>query len=151
MSKTIISNDKKSFTLTADEAKLSSYLQSKSDTIDLDFGSAVIEKAVEYLKDFEEKFKSEQVPETLNSNNLKEDIGPNSSKFIEDITDWEIVFNLINCALILNVESLHDLACARVANFMKNYSPEEVQKVFTIECQLTADEAKALGLSEDGQ
>ena len=44
---------------------------------------------------------------------------------------------------------LHDLACARIAAFMKGKSPEEVNKEFTIECQLTQDEAKELGLDEN--
>ena len=55
--------------------------------------------------------------------------------------------------MLLELEHyLHDLACARIAAFMKGKSPEEVNKVnkeFTIECQLTQDEAKELGRDEN--
>lgn len=59
-------------------------------------------------------------------------------------------FHLINAGVLLELEHyLHDLACARIAAFMKGKSPEEVNKEFTIECQLTQDEAKELGLDEN--
>jgi hypothetical protein len=44
------------------------------------------------------------------------------------------------------LDHLHDLACSKIAAFMKGKTPEEVNKEFTIECQLTQEEAKELGL-----
>ena len=59
---------------------------------------------------------------------------------------FEQTFHLINAGLLLELDHLHDLACAKVAAFMKGKSPEDVNKEFTIECQLTQEEAKQLGL-----
>jgi hypothetical protein len=153
MAKTLQSTDGKPFELTEDQVKLSEYLVKQSDPVKLDFNSAVVEKVAEYLKLFEtlKTEKEGKVPSVLESNDLKDDVGEENAKFIQNINDWELIFNIINCALILKLEHLHDLACAKVANFMKINSPEAVQKEFTIECQLTADEAKELGLEPDDQ
>jgi hypothetical protein len=150
MSKTLISSDGKSFKLTKDQASESKYLRDQKETeIKLEFNSAVLEKVQEYLQQFD-KLNKYEIPQVLDKS-LTEEVGPDNAKFIENIHDWEVVFNLINCALILELPHLHDLACARIANFMKNKSPEDVQKEFTIECQLTADEAKELGLENEAQ
>ena len=37
---------------------------------------------------------------------------------------------------------MHDLACEKIATFMKGKSPEDVNKEFIIEFQLTQKEAK---------
>ena len=59
---------------------------------------------------------------------------------------FEQTFHLINAGLLLELDHLHDLACAKSAAFMKGKSPEDVNKEFTIECQLTQEEAKQFGL-----
>jgi hypothetical protein len=150
MSRTLISTDGKSFKLTKNQAAESRFLSEyESSEVKLEFTSAVLEKVQEYLQDYD-KLIQVDIPQVLEKS-LTEEVGPDNAKFIENIHDWEIVFNLINCALILELPHLHDLACARVANFMKNKSPEDVQKEFTVECQLTADEAKDLGLDTEAQ
>ena len=84
-------------------------------------------------------------PEVLTSNDLSKQIEQWDCDFIMKVS-YEIAFHLINAGVLLELEHLHDLACARIAAFMKGKSPEEVNKEFTIECQLTQDEAKELGL-----
>jgi hypothetical protein len=46
------------------------------------------------------------------------------------------------------LEHLHDLACIKIAAFMKDKAPDEINKEFTFECQLTPEEAKELGLDD---
>ena len=53
---------------------------------------------------------------------------------------------MINAGLLLELNHLYDLACFKIAAFMKGKTPEEITQEFTIECQLTQDEAKPLGL-----
>ena len=59
---------------------------------------------------------------------------------------YEQAFNLINLANILDLPHLHDLACFKIAAFIRGKTPEEVAKEFVIECQLTQEEARQLGL-----
>jgi hypothetical protein len=58
---------------------------------------------------------------------------------------------LINAALLFELVHLHDLACAKIASFMRGKTIEDINKEFTIECQLTAEDAKAIGLEVDEQ
>ena len=51
-----------------------------------------------------------------------------------------------NLSNTLDLEHLHDLVCFKIAAFIKGKTPEEVNKEFIIECQLTQEEAKQLGL-----
>jgi hypothetical protein len=149
MAKTLKSNDGKTYELTEEQVNLSNYLKGKKESeVAIDFNTSILGFVFDYLNNYE-ILSATPVPEPLAGMNLEEDIGKDNAEFINKIEDWEIVFNLINCALILELNHLHDLACARVANFLKNKSPEEVQKEFTIECQLTAEEAKELGLEAD--
>ncbi len=117
--------------------------------ISVELSSKIFEKVLEHLNNLKhEKF--DTIPEPLpEGKDLKEII---KSKiyldFISDL-DFELTFELINAGALLELDSLHDLACAKIAHFMKGKSPEEVNQHFTIECQLTNEEAKELGLDVD--
>ena len=68
-------------------------------------------------------------------------------KFISP-PSFETTFYLINAGLLFELEHLHDLACIKIAAFMKDKAPDEINKEFTFECQLTPEEAKELGLDD---
>ena len=101
----------------------------------------------EYLEQYKDKDPNKS-PEVLTSNDLAKQIDEWDFNFINKTT-YEVTFHLINAGVLLELEHLHDLACAKIASFMKGKSPEEVNKEFTIECQLTQDEAKELGLDSN--
>ena len=101
-------------------------------------------KIAEYLNYYADK-DFPTLPEVLNSNDLKSEINEWDFSFIDKIS-YENCFHLINAGLLLEVNHLYDLACTKIAAFMKGKTPEEVNEEFTIECQLTQDEAKQLGL-----
>ena len=86
-----------------------------------------------------------KIPDVLPSNDLKKVVSDWDYRFVGPLT-YEQTFHLINAGLLLELDHLHDLACAKIAAFMKGKSPEDVNKEFTIECQLTQEEAKQLGL-----
>jgi hypothetical protein len=89
------------------------------------------------------------IPEVLKSNNLQAELEDDVFfKFINKV-DFEGTFQLINAGLQFELLHLHDLACAKIAAFMKDKSPEDINQEFTIECQLTTEEAKNLGLEVD--
>lgn len=115
--------------------------------IKVDIKSNILSKVIEYLKHFTDSKETEpEIPEPLPDGDFSKAIGNDfAAKFIEE-QDFETVFEIINAGALLELDRLHDLACARIAHFMKGKSPEEVNKHFTIECQLTNEEAKELGL-----
>ncbi|KAG9157594.1 hypothetical protein Leryth_023896 [Lithospermum erythrorhizon] len=58
--------------------------------------------------------------------------------------DHPTLFDLIMAANYLDIKSLLDLTCLKVADMIKDYSPEEVRKVFNIENDFTPEEEAAI-------
>ena len=106
--------------------------------------SEILAKVIEYLNYYADK-EFPSLPETLKSNDLKSEINEWDFTFIDAIS-YENTFHLINAADQLEINHLYNLACLKIAAFMKGKSPEEVNEEFTIECQLTPEQAKSLGL-----
>jgi hypothetical protein len=134
-------------TISSELLNLSEYLKQKSneDPIKLEIGKDVFDKVKEFLEIFNKIGKIE-IPEPLPDKKNFEEI-LKKKEYVDFINvDFEMVFELINAGALLELELLHDLSCAKVAHFMKGKSPEEVNQFFTIECQLTNEEAKDLGL-----
>ena len=151
MSITLKSNDNKSFSLPVNACKKSPYLQKQitegKTTINLnEIKGEVLEKIVEYLKYYSDK-DFPKLPEVLKSNDLNAEVGDWDFSFINPIS-YENCFHLINAGSLLELNHLYELSCTKIAAFMKGKSPEEVNQEFTIECQLTQEEAKELGLEE---
>ena len=149
MSITLKSNDNKTFSLPENACKKSAYLdklikEGKSQIVLDEIKGEVLEKVVEYLKYYADK-DFPTLPEVLKSNDLKSEVGDWDFSFINPIS-YENCFHLINAGNLLELHHLYELACSKIAAFMKGKSPEEVNQEFTIECQLTQEEAKELGL-----
>ncbi|KAH7332151.1 hypothetical protein KP509_20G071500 [Ceratopteris richardii] len=65
---------------------------------------------------------------------------------LEDVTHWDgkflevdqaTLFDLILAANYLNIQSLLDLTCQRVADMIKGKTPEEIRRAFNIENDFT--------------
>ena len=143
------SNDGKEFEISEEGCKKSNYLQKLIDSgkteIKLkEIKGEVLEKVIEYLNYYADKdFPS--LPEILKTNDFKSEINEWDFSFIDPIS-YENTFHLINAGAELEVDHLYNLACLKIAAFMKGKSPKEVNEEFTIECQLTPEQAKMLGL-----
>ncbi len=149
MSVTLKSSDGRSYVISGEAAKLSRYLQnftySGKNEIPLEDAKGEVVKALaEYLQYYADK-DFPQIPEIITGNDISKLLSPYDLKFINSIS-FEQAFHLINVGNSLDLEHLHDLACFKIAAFIKGKTPEEVNREFTIECQLTQDEAKQLGL-----
>ena len=116
-----------------------------------------LEKKVKEDKiQIENKEKSKKEENAKELEELRAKFGRDQDEYKNEVSQWdykfigplsyEQTFHLINAGLLLELDHLHDLACAKIAAFMKGKSPEDVNKEFTIECQLTQEEAKQLGL-----
>ena len=105
-----------------------------------DIKGEILEKIVEYLNYYVDKdFLA--LPETLKGNDLKAEINEWDFNFIDKIS-YENTFLLIKAGAFLNLDHLYNLACEKIAAFMKGKSPDEVNKEFKIECQLTLNKLK---------
>ena len=114
--------------------------------IELDeFKSDVLKILISYLN-FYSKNNYPQIPEIIRANaDIRTLLTSFDFSFASSI-NYEQAFNLINLANLLDLGHLHDLACFKIAAFIRNKTPEEVNKEFIIECQLTQEEARQLGL-----
>ena len=92
---------------------------------------------VTYYKDKEPA----QIPKPLPSANLNEFTNEWDVNFINSI-ELDGIFDLINAANYMDINSLLDLACAKIASLMKGKSAQEIRAMFNIECDLTEDELK---------
>ena len=88
------------------------------------------------------------MPDKLTSSDLKTQLTNFDYKFITP-SSFEVTFHLINAGDLLELGHLHDLACIKIAAFMRDKELDEINKQFTFECQLTPEEAKELGLDEE--
>ena len=146
---TLKSNNGKSFKVNAQDWSLRRYIKNKiqneKSTNDVeDVKGEILKLVVDYLN-YYSNHDIPKIPDVLSSNDLKKEVSDWDYKFVGPLT-YEQTFHLINAGLLLELDHLHDLACAKIAAFMKEKSPEDVNKEFTIECQLTQEEAKQLGL-----
>lgn len=140
-------------TISKDLIGYSNYLKSRinENPIKIEISHSIFSKVIEYLQILH-KYGQIEIPEPLPDKVEFKEIFKISEypEFIEGL-EFEIIFELINAGALLELNGLHDLACAKIAHFMKGKSPEEVNQFFTIECQLTNDEAKELGLEVEDE
>jgi len=151
MTVTLKSNDGKEFQLSKEACKLSKYLEAqlkdkKELVLDKVNGEA-LKLIVDYLNHYS-KNELSKLPEKLQSDDLKSQLCTFDYKFISP-PSFETIFNLINASLLFELEHLHDLACIKIASFMRDKAPDEINKEFTFEIQLTPEECKELGLEDE--
>ncbi len=100
----------------------------------------ILKKVVEYLTYYKDKTPKD-IPKPMPSANLSEVIDEWDVNFINSI-ELDNVFDLINAANYMDISSLLDLSCAKIASLMKGKSAQEIRTMFNIECDLTDEELK---------
>ena len=100
----------------------------------------ILKKVVEYLTYYKDKTPKD-IPKPMPSANLSEVIDEWDVNFINSI-ELDNVFDLINAANYMDIPSLLDLSCAKIASLMKGKTVQEIKTMFNIECDLTEEELK---------
>ena len=100
----------------------------------------ILKKVVEYLTYYKDKTPKD-IPKPMPSSNLNEVIDEWDVNFINGI-ELDNVFDLINAANYMDIPSLLDLSCAKIASLMKGKTAQEIRTMFNIECDLTEEELK---------
>lgn len=132
-----------------DLLRLTNLLKNKTeDIIKVELSTTILKKVIEFLNIMKDDKINQKIQEPLPDKNLSEILDEKVFKFI-DTLPFEEIFELINAGAYLENHFLHDVGCAKIAHFMKGKEPEEINQHFTIECQLTNEEAKELGLDVD--
>ena len=100
----------------------------------------ILKKVVEYLTYYKDKTPKD-IPKPMPSANLSEVIDEWDVNFINSI-ELDNVFDLINAANYMDIPSLLDLSCAKIASLTKGKTAQEIRTMFNIECDLTEEELR---------
>jgi len=101
----------------------------------------VLEKIAEYMV-YHADHPPKEIPKPLKEK-FFDVVDPWDKKFIEGF-DHSFVFELMTGANFLNCKDLLELTCARVAEWMKEKSVEEIRDMFGIENDFSPEEEERL-------
>lgn len=99
--------------------------------------SEILEKVIEYCKHHKDN-PPEEIAKPLKTSNLEEVVSQWDAAFVD--VEQDKLFELILAANYLDIKSLLDLTCAKVASMIKGKTPEEIRKQFNIVNDFTPEE-----------
>jgi len=135
--------DKVVFPISRSAAKNSNFIlnyieniqEKKDGVIKLDLDSKILKAVAIYLEHFKEEDKQSIKLKILGDKGLEEQFSQFEVKFIKDY-DLDVVVDIINAAEDLQIPGLHNLACARIAEYMMFTPDDEILKEFKITCNI---------------
>ena len=144
----LISSDNQKIEIDSESAQKSRLLKglitdfsTQQDPIQIpDIKYDILKKIIEYLTHYKDKVPKD-IPKPMPPANLSEVIDEWDVNFINSI-ELDNVFDLINAANYMDISSLLDLSCAKIASLMKGKTAQEIRTMFNIECDLTDEELK---------
>ena len=100
--------------------------------------TAVLQRVMDYCR-YHKENPSDEISKPLRSTNLLEcGVSEWDNTFVT--VEQDFLFELILAANYLDIKSLLDLTCAKVASMIKGKSPEEIRKQFNIVNDFTPEE-----------
>ncbi|CAE7895552.1 Skp1, partial [Symbiodinium microadriaticum] len=100
--------------------------------------TAILSKVIDYCK-YHKDNPPEEIQKPLKSTNLVEcGVSEWDSEYVN--IEQEVLFELILAANYLDIKSLLDLTCAKVASMIKGKNTEEIRKQFNIVNDFTPEE-----------
>ena len=100
--------------------------------------SKVLGKVIEFCRYHTEHGPMKEIEKPLKSPNMGEVVDEWDAAFVT--IDQEMLFELILAANYMDIKSLLDLTCAKVASMIKGKTPEEIRKTFNIVNDFTPEE-----------
>ena len=100
--------------------------------------SAVLAKVIEFCNYHVTNGPMKEIEKPLKSANMAEVVGEWDANFVG--IDQEMLFELILAANYMDIKSLLDLSCAKVASMIKGKTPEEIRNTFNIVNDFTPEE-----------
>ncbi len=112
-----------------------------NDDIPININSDILKIIFVYLEHYKDS-EPEIIPKPLPSGNLESFTDKWDVDFID--LDKSVVLNLIVAANFMDIKSLLELSCAKIASIMKSMDPETIKKEFDIPEDMTEEEQKKL-------
>merc|ERR1711939_1020938 len=100
-------------------------------------GSKVLGKVIDFMKQHVDK-PMKEIEKPLRSEKMGEVVDEWDAKYID--VEQELLFEIILAANYLDIKSLLDLSCAKVASMIKGKTPAEIRKTFNITEDFTPQE-----------
>jgi S-phase kinase-associated protein 1 len=97
----------------------------------------ILEKVIEYARHYKDS-NPQEIEKPLKSAMLQDVVPAWDASFVE--LEQEVLFELILAANYLDIKSLLDLTCAKVASMLKGKTAEEIRRQFNIENDFTPEE-----------
>ena len=101
----------------------------------------ILNKVAEYLNYYSNKMPKE-IPKPIPSANLDDFISQWDVSFINTI-QLDNLYDMINAAGYLDIPSLLNLCCAKIASLMKGKTAKELITQYNLDCGLNEEEMKA--------
>jgi S-phase kinase-associated protein 1 len=98
----------------------------------------VLVKVIEFCKYHTKNGPMKEIEKPLKSPDMKEIVSAWDADFVQ--IEQEMLYDIILAANYMDIKSLLDLTCARVASMIKGKSPEEIRKTFGIDNDFTPEE-----------
>lgn len=99
--------------------------------------SEILEKVIEYCRHYKDSTPQE-IEKPLKSSIMNEVVPQWDAGFVD--LEQDTLFELILAANYLDIKSLLDLSCAKVASMLKGKTAEEIRRQFNIENDFTPEE-----------
>ena len=99
--------------------------------------ATVLSKVIEFCT-HHHKNPMQEIEKPLKSANMHEVVAEWDANFVD--IEQELLFELILAANYMDIKSLLDLTCAKVASMIKGKTPEEIRKTFNIVNDFTPEE-----------
>merc|ERR1712087_497169 len=94
-------------------------------------------KVIEYMT-YHNSNPADEIEKPLKSANMREVVSEWDATFVE--IEQETLFELILVANYMDIKSLLDLTCAKVASMIKGKTPQEIRETFNITNDFTPEE-----------
>jgi len=98
----------------------------------------IVEKVVQYMN-YHKDVPPRKIESPLKSNNMKELVDKFDAKFVDEV-DLDTLMKLLLAANYMDVKSLLELICAKVASMMKGKTAPQIRKAFGIREEFTPEE-----------
>jgi len=98
----------------------------------------IVEKCVQYMQ-YHVDVPPRKIESPLKSANMKELVDRFDAKFVDDI-DLDTLMKLLLAANYMDIKSLLELICAKVASMMKGKTAPQIRKAFNIREEFTPEE-----------
>jgi len=132
--KTIIKND--------DDNEVEDDLDKNLEIPVVNITAPILRKVIEFIQYHFENGPMQEIEKPLKSGNLRDSVSEWDANYID--LENDILFNIVLAANYLDIQSLLDLSCAKVATMIKGKSPEEIRKTFNIKNDFTPEEEEQI-------